>query len=94
MLRELLSHIDHRIFPHPSEEFSQFVARARWGENKELPSFGKEALFDYYGKNKDWEEQGRYRIPMGSVERNFHVQQKANGTFKVTDEGLFPYDGK
>jgi len=94
MLGELLSHIEDKIVPPPSEEFRDFIQHARQGDNPQIPSYGRGALFDYYGKNKNGEEQGRYRIPMGSVERSFHVQHRVNGTFKVTDEGLFPFDGK
>ena len=53
-----------------------------------------EAILDYYGKDRAGREQGRYRIPMGRTERSFHINRTADGAFQVTDEGLFPSDGK
>lgn len=94
MLVELLKYLEHKMSPPPPAEFTDFIQHAREGDNSQIPSFGCDGIFNYYGIDKNGQEQGRYRIPLGEVERSFHIQRTADGTFQVTDEGLFPYDGK
>ncbi len=84
----------NRFVPSPSAEFDAFMDGVARGDNSAIPSYGINGIVDYYGKNKDGAEQGRYRIPMGQTERSFHVRRENDGIFTITDEGLFPFDGK
>ncbi len=97
MIGELLRKIDVKSIVtsgDPSHDFESFIQSAWAGENEQLPSFGINGIFDYYGKFIDGEERARYRIPMGRVERSFFVKRQIDGSFSVINEGLFPFDGK
>ena len=91
MFREIFRRTtDALISSEPSPAYQEFINSTYRGESKFLPAVPQPFFFDYYGKNKEDVEQGRYRIMRDTLEKSYHIALGPDGKFVITDEGIFP----